>query len=506
MRRFLIAISAMLLTAAMATTAAAEKTVPVNDPASPGVFDQPSAAVIGSTVHVTYIGADNTAGPFRVFYAAVGGGSNFTDLSLSRTTPGFLVTQPTAIDNTDAGNDAYADARHPRIAMFSSTEAVILFQAKPTASPDPTFALYLARLTLENNVVVNQSVRMVTGVSGFNEDISFGLVTSDSTARVAYAGRSVTSGDFDVFYAKIALDTAAVTGTPGTPLLLSSVAGSTGFRPIPSLNLDSSDRAHVAWAANSASSTPNGVYYAMVNETNGADNVVIAATEVLGRSRKWGHPNVLVASTSSIIIVAADESLPEFAGNLGMVNINPNADDQDGDPVEVREDTDFLLTPPGEAILPDGFSLFRPEAFRDSIGTIHITGYGSTGTRSTFYAFAIISSSPFAAFKRIPVPVGLDSSEFPVSLPGGEYTRAAFGFLSGGKVVVFWSGEVTGTGHRNLDVTALSTSTAIDADESGCTVATASRDVKSGRNADALLLLLPLAVLWIRRAMRQTVG
>jgi hypothetical protein len=206
--------------------------------------------------------------------------------------------------------------------MFSSTEAVILFQAKPTASPDPTFALYLARLTLENNVVVNQSVRMVTGVSGFNEDISFGLVTSDSTARVAYAGRSVTSGDFDVFYAKIALDTAAVTGTPGTPLLLSSVAGSTGFRPIPSLNLDSSDRAHVAWAANSASSTPNGVYYAMVNETNGADNVVIAATEVLGRSRKWGHPNVLVASTSSIIIVAADESLPEFAGNLGMVNIN----------------------------------------------------------------------------------------------------------------------------------------------------------------------------------------
>jgi hypothetical protein len=366
--------------------------------------------------------------------------------------------------------------------MRGTPEAVILFQAKPTASPDPTFALYLARLTLENNVVVNQSVRMVTGVSGFNEDISFGLVTSDSTARVAYAGRSVTSGDFDVFYAKIALDTAAVTGTPGTPLLLSSVAGSTGFRPIPSLNLDSSDRAHVAWAANSASSTPNGVYYAMVNETNGADNVVIAATEVLGRSRKWGHPNVLVASTSSIIIVAADESLPEFAGNLGMVNINPNADDQDGDPVEVREDTDFLLTPPGEAILPDGFSLFRPEAFRDSIGTIHITGYG------------------------IPVPVGLDSSEFPVSLPGGEYTRAAFGFLSGGKVVVFWSGEVTGTGNRNLDVTALSTSTAIDADESGCTVATASRDVKSGRNADALLLLLPLAVLWIRRAMRQTVG
>jgi hypothetical protein len=261
----------------------------------------------------------------------------------------------------------------------------ILFQAKPTSSPDPTFALYLARLTLDNNMVVNQSVRMVTGVSGFNEDVSFKLVTADKTARVAYAGRSATTGDFDVFYARISLDNAAVTGTPGTPLLLSSVAGSTGFRPLPSLILDSSDRAHVAWAANSASSTPNGVYYAMVDETNGADNVVIAATEVLGRSRKWGHPNVLVDDTSSIIIVAADEILPEVAGNIGMVNINPNADDRDGDPVEVRDNTDFLLTPPGEAILPDGFSLFRPEAFRDSIGTIHITGYAHNRIRKQRY-------------------------------------------------------------------------------------------------------------------------
>jgi hypothetical protein len=505
MRRFLRAICTLSLAVSMATPAAAERTVAVNDPASPGVFDQPSAAVRGNTVHVTYIGADNTAGPFRVFYAAVNGGANFTDLSLTRTTPGFLVTQPAAIDNTDPGNDAYADARHPRIAMLSSTEAVILFQGKPTASPDPTYVLYLARLTLDNNVVVNRSVRMVTGVSGFNEDVSFALVTSDNTARVAYAGRTATTGNFDVFYARISLDTAAVTGTPGTPMLLSSVAGSTGFRPLPSLKLDSSSRAHVAWAANSASSTPNGVYYAMVDETSGADNVVIAATEILGRSRKWGHPNVLVARTTSIVILAGDETLPEVAGNLGMVNINPNADDRDGDPVEVRRNTDFLLTPPGEAILPDGFSLFRPEAFRDSLGAIHTTGYGSNGTRATYFAFTITSSSPFAQFKRIPAPVGLDSSEFPVSLPDGDYTRAALGFLTGGKVVVFWSGEVTGTGNRNLDVTALPTSTAIAVDESGCTVEAAPRAEETGRNADALLLLLPAAVLWIRRAMRQPI-
>lgn len=501
-----MAICTMSFVVAMATTAAAEKSVTVNDPASPGVFDQPSAAVRGNTVHVTYIGADNTTGPFRVFYAAVNGGANFTDLSLSRTTPGFLITQPTAIDNTDAGNDSYADARHPRIAMLSSTEAVILFQGKPTASPDPTYVLYLARLTLDNNVVVKRSVRMVTGVSGFNEDVSFALVTSDSTARVTYAGRSATTGNFDVFYARIALDTAAVTGTPGTPLLLSSLPGSTGFRPLPSLMLDSSNRAHVAWAANGSSSTPNGVYYAMVDETNGADNVVIAATEILGRSRKWGHPHVLVVSTTSIVILAGDETLPGIAGNIGMVNINPNADDRDGDPVEVRQNTDFLLTPPGEAILPDGFNLFRPEAFRDTLGTIHMTGYGSNGTRSTYYAFTIISSDPFARFKKIPSPVGLDSSEFPVSLPDGDYTRAALGFLTGGKVVVFWSGEVTGTGNRNLDVTALPTSTAIPVDESGCTVGAVPRAEETGRNADALLLLLPVAILWIRRAMRQAVG
>src|SRR3990170_2158446 len=189
MRRFQTAICGISLAAVMAATAAAEKTVPVNDPASPGVFDQPSVAVEGAINHVAYIGADNAAGPFRLFYAAVDGGADFSNLSLTRDTTGFLVTPPTAIDNTAAGNDAYVDARHPRIALRSATEAVIFFQAKPAASPDPTYALYLARLTLENKAVVKQSVRRVTGISGFHEDISFVLVTADNTAMVAYAGR-----------------------------------------------------------------------------------------------------------------------------------------------------------------------------------------------------------------------------------------------------------------------------------------------------------------------------
>jgi hypothetical protein len=101
--------------------------------------------------------------------------------------------------------------------------------------------------------------------------------------------------------------------------------------------------------------------------------------------------------------------------------------------------------------------------------------------------------------------VGLDSSEFPVSLPDGDYTRAAFGFLSG-KVIVFWSGQVPGTGNRNLDVTALPTVNAVPVDESGCGVVTSHGSGGHGRVPDALVLLLPVAVLGIRRFARKALG
>lgn len=505
MRRFLTMISAIVLVAAMASGAMAEKTVTVNDPSVPGVFDQPSVAVRGSICFVAYIGAGTTAGPFRVYFAAIDGNTDFRNLSLTRDTPGFLVTPPIAIDNTAPGNDAYVDARHPQIGMFSPTEAVILFQAKPVASPDPTYVMYMARLTLSNNVVVRQTVRLVTGLSGYNEDISFELVTDDQTARVAYAGRSTLADEFNVYYAKISLDTAAVTGVPGTPLLLSSVPGSTGVRPRPSLGLDTSDRIHISWAANDNTALPGGIYYAFVKEVNGADTVAIAATLLIGRSRKWGSPNTLVWSQDSITILAADETFPGTAGNLGLVNINPEQDDQDGSPVEVQTDTYFLRNPPGEAILPDSFSLYQPAAFLDSINQIQITGYGSNGTRSTYFAFKVSNADPFAEFVNNPLPVGLDSSQFPVSLDG-DYTQAAFGFMSGGEIIVFWSGQVTGTGNRNLDVTGLPTASAINDDQSGCRVVATSRDDGGGRDADVFFLLLPVAVLWTRRFLRRAVG
>ncbi|NNG46026.1 MAG: hypothetical protein HKM86_02795, partial [Deltaproteobacteria bacterium] len=125
--------------------------------------------------------------------------------------------------------------------------------------------------------------------------------------------------------------------------------------------------------------------------------------------------------------------------------------------------------------------------------------------RSTYYAFKLSSSFPFAQFATNPITVGLDSSEFPVSLDG-DYTRAGFGFLTTGKVVVFWSGEVAGTGNRNLDVTGLPTSTAIETDESGCRVVAKSATGGGERNADGLFLVLPLAFLWMRRVMRRALG
>lgn len=505
MRRFLTACSAIALVAAMATVAGAEKTVSVNDPSVPGVFDQPSVAVRGSICYVAYIGASTTAGPFRVYFAAIDGNANFRDLSLTRDTPGLLVTPPVAIDNTAPGNDTYVDARHPEIGMLSSTEAVILFQAKPVASPNPTYVMYMARITLSNNAVVQQTVRLVTGLSGYNEDISFELVTDDDTARVAYAGRSSLADEFNVYYAKISLDTASVTGTPGTPLLLSSVPGSTGVRPRPSLGLDTSARIHISWAANDNTALPSGIYYAFVKEVNGVDNVVIGASLLIGRSRKWGSPNTLVWSQDSVILLAADETIPGTAGNLGLVNINPEQDDQDGSPVEVQTATYFLRNPPGEAILPDSFSLYQPTAFLDSINQIQITGYGSNGTRSTYFAFKVSNTDPFAAFVNNPLPVGLDSSQFPVSLEG-DYTQAAFGYLSSGNIIIFWSGEVAGTQNRNLDVTGLPTASAINDSQSGCRVVVNPRAGDAGRNADGFLLLLPLAVLWTRRFLGRALG
>lgn len=502
MRRFPTAILAMALAASMAATAAAEKTIPVNDPASPGAFDQPSVAMSGSVAHLAYIGAPTTAGPFRVYYAAVNSGADFSNLSLARDS--ILLTPP--IEVVDAGGDAYADARHPRIALRSSTQVVIFFQAKPSSPADTAYLLYRAQLALDNNVVVSRSVRQVAGVSPGNiEDVSFGLVTADNTARIAYANRPTTSPTvpFRLFYARVGLDNATVVGPPLplSPGNGDTFTGSDGFRPIPSLRVDGLTRSHVAWAASNNSTNPGGIYYALVKEVSGQDNVVIGATEIFGRTKRWAHPNVLVNTASDIFVFAADESIPGVAGIVGWAELNPDADDQNGSPVEISTNRSFLVQ--GPHLLSPSFDLFRPEVFLDTIGVrFLLTGYGGFGTSATYYAIKTSTAYPFAAFQTPPESVGLN--EYPTEL-AGDYTKAAFGF-PGSKAIIFWSGKVPGSDFRNLNVTTVPTVAAfVDSKESGCAVVRHSGRDGSAGTGGAVLLLFPLAALAflkIRRRIR----
>lgn len=501
MNRTRYGIFAGILAAALAAApAGAETTIPVNA-GNTGVFDQPSVAMSGSTAHVAFIGDNSASGTYRVYYAAVNGGADFTNLSLPRDNT-VILTFPTPVDNVSAG-DLYFDARHPKIAMRSSSEAVILFQARPSG-PGDDFRPYLARVTLSGNTVLSVSVTMVRGFpapldSGNVEDISFGLVASDNTARIAYDYRaSGSTGNFDVYYARVSLDNAFLTGTPGIPLLLSGTASS-GFRPLPALKLDALHRAHVAWANNSNPTTAGSIYYSLVKETSGADNVVIAASPVIGSPAAWGHPNVLVSSQSSIIILAADETFSPANGDLAMVNINPDADNQDGTPAEVGTNSSFFLTPPGEAILPD-FRVYRPEAFLDPSGRIHVTGYGVSGTYPTYFVFRTISTSPFAEFVKSRNSVGAFSGEPPGELPQ-DYSKTAFGYLSG-KALFFWSGEGSG-GNRNLNVTSLATVTEpVPVNESGCSSAPGHG---AGIGTGGILLLIPAALFGMRRRFRRDV-
>ncbi|MBF8260231.1 MAG: hypothetical protein HW377_2605, partial [Actinobacteria bacterium] len=389
--------AALIMIAAFSGVAGAEMTLPVNDN-NTGIFDQPSVAMNGSKALVAYIGKNTASGDgYWVYFAAVNGDTNFANLSLVKDSA-VILTSPVAVDNTGTGgNSSYYDARHPKIALRSSTEAVIFFQAKAT-DLDTVYRPYIARFTLTGNTATLASVKQVTGfpagdlATGDIEDISFGIV--------------IGTDPFQVYFARVGLDNAAVVGTA---ILLSSLTGTDGLRPLPSLGLDSLNRSHVAWAANNASSGPSPVYYAMIKETSGIDNRVISATQVIGGGFRWGFPSTHVFSSSSIAVIASDEITAGAAGNIGFINFNPDGDNQDGTPVQVATNTSFFITPPGELILPDEFNLYRPAAFLDSSGRFHMTGYGVGGTRCTYYAFNLISTFPYYEILTPRAQVGFDS-------------------------------------------------------------------------------------------------
>jgi len=98
-RRFLPVFAATLLFAAGAR---AERIVQVNEIGiGPRVFDQPSVAANGSTIHVAFVG-DSTGGNPQIpstalFYAAVNGAADFTSKATTRSQ--VIVTPAVPIDN-----------------------------------------------------------------------------------------------------------------------------------------------------------------------------------------------------------------------------------------------------------------------------------------------------------------------------------------------------------------------------------------------------------------------
>ncbi len=306
-RRILFVIAA---TVGLAAAAWAEGIFPVNDAGTGNwVFDQPSVVANGSILHVAFVGdsaagADNASLNTRLYYAAVNGGADFTNKEITRSD--VLVTAPVAIDN----GDAYTSARHPQIALRSASELVVLFQAIPAG--ETNHKLFLALLTIDNNVVTSRRVGEIRDAAGGRipgrlTDPSFGIVTSDNTLRVAYSSfPSLMAGSpySEVFYARVGWDNTRVVDNT---ILLSTNTGdnsiaSLGVSPLPRLRLDGNNYSHIVWAANNDDpTTPAGIYYAMVHAVSPSvvDNLAIGATQVLYGGYRWGFPNVVLTSPSA---------------------------------------------------------------------------------------------------------------------------------------------------------------------------------------------------------------
>ncbi|HEX9205025.1 MAG TPA: hypothetical protein VF853_03775 [Candidatus Deferrimicrobiaceae bacterium] len=509
-RRFLPVLATVL---ALAVEARAERIFPVNSIFGGKVFDQPSVASNGNTIHVAFVGTNAGNTDITLYYAAVNGAADFT--SNSTTDNQVLVIRAVAIDN-----GLYTQARHPQIAVRAAGQLVVLFQAVPAGGTESK--LFRALISLGNNAVTRQTVEEVRDPSGLPmagalSDPSFGLVTTDNTLRVAYADNTA-----HVLYARVGIDNALLAGTP---ILLNPQEASRGVRPLPRLRLDSLNRSHIAWAANNNSGAASGVYYALVKQgTGGIDNLAIGATQVLAGGYRWGFPNVLVQANSRILILAADEPYGPFdttgiAGSLGVSLLNPDGVTQNGEPVtslNVGSNASFFLFPPGQSVLGTNFDAYRPEAALDSSNRLYVAGYGTlasesplVGTPGRFYAMSVSgvttgsgSTAEISQMASAPLPVGNAELAFAGSLPG-DYTRPAFTRYSG-KTVLFWSGPAI-TGGRNLYVTSVPSvaDTPTATTQSGCSVVGDPRRGEAGRTPGAAVLFLPAALLALRRFARK---
>lgn len=169
-------------------------------------------------------------------------------------------------------------------------------------------------------------------------------------------------------------------------------------------------------------------------------------------------------------------------------------------------------------MLSSNFDAYQPEAALDSQNRMHIAGYGFRGidppyqgTPGRYYVMSLGTtssgagtSSVFATMVGSPVPVGTGDVAFAVQLPG-DYTRPAFVHFSG-KSVNLWSGpDNVVTGARNLYVTS-TFSPADPTSQSGCAMVDDPRRGEAGRIPGAAVLLLPAALLALRRATRKAFG
>jgi len=510
--RFLLVIAATL---GFAASAWAEGIFPVNDPGTGNwVFDQPAVVANGTAISVAFVGDPTASGLYKIYYAAVNPGADFTNKATFRVQ--VLLTPAVPIDN----GSLYTSARHPRIALRSATQLVILFQAIPAGGTE--YKLFRALLTLSNNAVqahqVSEIVDPLTGrMAGTLVDPSFGVVTTDNYLRVAYADNATGN----VFYARVGVDNAFLAASP---ILLSGQPGTQGVKPLPRLLVDGNNNSHIAWAANNSTATPTGIYYAMVKTVppSVVDNLAIGATLVLWGGHRWGFPTLLLPSTSTVLVLAADEPYGStgIAGSLGISLLSPYAVKHDGNPVDVNNvgaNTLFFLSPPGDAVLPPNFDVYRPETALDGQNRVHVAGYGflggpplNQGTYGRYYAMAVAQVTSvsgitvdIAGILSAPTPVGTGNISFSTEIPG-DYTRPAFVHYSG-KAVLFWSGpDNVVAGARNLYVTsALDSPDNPPTTQSGCSMVDDPRDGEAGRIPGAAVLLLPAALLALRRAARK---
>jgi len=523
--RFLLVIA---LTVVLAATAWAEGIFPVNDAGTGAwVFDQPSAASNGTVVHVAFVG-DSAAGAegapdTRLYYAAINGAADFKNRATTRSQ--VLLAAPVAIEN----GDAYTGARHPQIALRSATELVILFQAIPAGETD--YKLFRALVTVANNAVTAQSVAEIRDAAGARipgrlTDPSFAVVTLDNTLRVAFSsfpsplvGGSTFS---DVYFARVGWESARVLNST---VLLTTQANSIGVSPLPRLRLDSNRFSHVIWAANNTTGNPTGIYYAMVHAVapSVVDNLAIGATQVLSGGNRWGFPNLLLTSNRNVWILASDESpsggSAGLATSMGISEINPYAVTHDGNPVNVNNvpsNNLFFLHPPGGSVLSADFDTYHPEVALDAANRMHVSGYGFRsdvppfqGTPGRYYVMLSGiagtggTASIFANMVGSPVSVGIGDLAFAMQLPG-DYTRPAF-IQFGEKSVNFWSGpDNVVAGARNLYVTGVSLTDS--SKQSGCAIVSDPRRGETGRIPGAAALLLPAALLALRRATKTAFG